>query len=316
MERIDLNCIVNDVKKDVEERFGRLGLFYRVFARGKTLESIKHKLSVKQYGKEKKIQDIIGVRVVLYFLDDVNVVYDILKASSNYLSESNSEKDIKQIDNETKLSVGGLADKLFMPQRLNLVFRMSKSQTESLCLALEEFENSQLIDNTYEVQIRTIFSEGWHEIEHDLRYKCNKEAMWDYCKEESRTLNGMYASLETTEFAMRSLFDSIAYKNFKHKDWSALLRNKMCIRFEDNNLSDEVCALLETDDCALGREIYKYKRTSLFSLLKKLPSKLPRRMDNIVFLLNRATLNRKDIVELEPMPISDLFNRITFDNVD
>lgn len=316
MDRIELNCIVNDIKKEVEERFGRLGLYYRVFARGKTSASIKHKLSMKQYGKDKKIQDIIGIRIVLYFLDDVKVVYDILKASPNYLSESNSEKDIKQLDNETKLSIGGLSDKLFMPQRLNLVFKMNKTQTESLNMALEEYENNHLIDNTYEVQIRTIFSEGWHEVEHDIRYKCNKDAMWDYCTEESRTLNGMYASLETTEYAMRSLFDSIAYKNFKHNDWSAMLRNKMCIRFEDDALSAAVCNSLATNDCILGKEIYKFKRSSLFILLKKLPSKLPRKMDNIVFLINRATLNREDVVALEPTPISDLFKKVPSFDID
>ncbi|MBK7959276.1 MAG: hypothetical protein IPK03_14995 [Bacteroidetes bacterium] len=31
--------------------------------------------------------------------------------------------------------------------------------------------NNSLVDSTFEVQLRTILSEGWHEIDHDLRYK-------------------------------------------------------------------------------------------------------------------------------------------------
>lgn len=32
------------------------------------------------------------------------------------------------------------------------------------------------IDDTFEIQIKTMFFEGWHEIEHDMRYK--GEELW------------------------------------------------------------------------------------------------------------------------------------------
>ena len=197
-----------------------------------------------------------------------------------------------------------------MPQRLNLVFKMNEEQTTNLSMALSAYPNRDLIDNTYEVQVRTIFSEGWHEVEHDLRYKCKDETMWDYCREESRTLNGIYASLETTETSMRSLFDNMAYKNFKRKDWSAMLRNKLCIRFDDNALSKDICDVLNVNESRLGKEIFKFPRAEVFDLLKKLPRRMPRKMDNIVFLLNRETLNIQEIRDLEPIPITDLLDQL------
>jgi ppGpp synthetase/RelA/SpoT-type nucleotidyltranferase len=310
MDNIDLAVIVNDIRHEVEDRFERLGLFYRIFARGKTTKSIEHKLSIKDYNDEKKMQDIVGVRIVLYFIDDVGVVYELLKSMSNFIGESNSEKEIIELDKTENLSIGKLSDKIFMPQRLNLVFKMNQAQTNNLSMALSAYPNSNLIDNTYEVQIRTIFSEGWHEVEHDLRYKCKDEKMWDYCREESRTLNGIYASLETTETSMRSLFDNIAYKNFKKKDWSAMLRNKLCIRFDDNDLSKNICNILDVNESRLGKEIFKFPRAEVFDLLKGLPGRMPRKMDNIVFLLNRATINNQEIRNLEPTPISDLLDSL------
>lgn len=311
MDNIDLTVIVNDVKHEVEDRFERLGLFYRIFARGKTTKSIEHKLSVKDYNDEKKMQDIVGVRVVLYFIDDVGVVYELLKSKSNFIGESNSEKEINELDKKENLSIGKLYDKVFMPQRLNLVFKMNEKQTSNLSMALSAYPNSNLIDNTYEVQVRTIFSEGWHEVEHDLRYKCKDDKMWGYCMEESRTLNGIYASLETTETSMRSLFDNMAYKNFKRKDWSAMLRNKLCIRFDDDELSRNISGILDVNESRLGKEFFKFPRAEVFELLKELPGRMPRKMDNIVFLLNRATINNQEIRNLEPSPITDLLDSLS-----
>ncbi len=310
IQQMNLEPLVGEIKRNLESRLESLGFFYRIFARGKTVGSINHKLSVKDYDDCKKMQDIVGIRVVLYFVDDVEIVYQLLKSLENYVDESNSEKDIKRLDKEANLEIGSLVDKLFMPQRLNLIFRMSKEQTESLKMAVYGFDQANYIDNTYEVQIRTIFSEGWHEVEHDLRYKCREDEMWNYCKEESRVLNGFYASLETTECAMRSLFDNIAYKNLKHNNWSALLRNKLRIRFEDNAISDEIINILNNDAVTLGKEIYKYQRSDLFDLLKKTPGRMPRKMDNFIFLLNRATINNQRLIELEPAPITDIIKSI------
>ncbi len=59
---------------------------------------------------------------------------------------------------------------------------------------------SHLIDSTFELQIRSILSEGWHEVEHDLRYKAKQD--WIGNDVESRKLNGIYATLETSEWTM------------------------------------------------------------------------------------------------------------------
>ena len=93
--------------------------------------------------------------------------------------------------------------------------RVPNNLQQDMKAAIKETGYEDLIDNTYEVQIRTILSEGWHEVEHDLRYKCKEE--WNEFKEESRLLNGIYATLESSEWSMLTLFDRLSYSQYKNK---------------------------------------------------------------------------------------------------
>ena len=91
------------------------------------------------------------------------------------------------------------------------------------------------IEPTYELQIRTVFSEGWHEVEHDLRYKCHED--WAGCESYSRALNGIIATLETAEWNMKAIFATMARDNFRHSNYTAMLRNKFHLKFKSEALS-------------------------------------------------------------------------------
>lgn len=91
--------------------------------------------------------------------------------------------------------------------------RIPDKFSQDMRVAIKETGYEDLIDETYEIQIRTILSEGWHEVEHDLRYKCKEE--WNNFQEESRLLNGIYATLESSEWAMLTLFEKLSYSQYK-----------------------------------------------------------------------------------------------------
>ena len=67
---INLSMLVNDIREDIDSRLRKLGLFYRIFARGKTESSISHKMSTKSgiYNDQKKNAGYSGSAncVVLY----------------------------------------------------------------------------------------------------------------------------------------------------------------------------------------------------------------------------------------------------------
>src|SRR5690606_280477 len=96
----------------------------------------------------------------------------------------------------------------------------------------------ELIDNTFEIQFRTTLSEGWHEVDHLMRYKCKSD--WQELTSESRMLNGIYATLETNDQALKALFDDISYHHYKAKQWEAMLRNKLRLRFSLNKRDEEI----------------------------------------------------------------------------
>src|SRR5690606_7670272 len=168
-------------------------------SRSKDEKSILEKIDRKEkegkpYAKNSKlIQDIVGVRVVTYFRDDVSLVKNILSRIINYKEE--------EIDSP-ELTV-------FSPKRTNIICSFNDSQKK----IFSEIQNSsnknysQIIDSTFELQLRTILSEGWHEIDHSLRYKCKSD--WEGHYDNERLLNGIYASLETNDIALKNLFNEL-----------------------------------------------------------------------------------------------------------
>ena len=286
-ESLDV-AIIKPILDDLSLRLDRAGIYYRVFTRSKSLYSIKKKLEKKadQYRREgKKLQDIIGIRLVFYFLEDVEIVASHLREKSIRDSESNSIHDLREHEVD---GIGGLADKIFMPSRLNLIFRMDDHATNELMCILkscEDFIDRELVDNTYEVQLRTVLSEGWHEVEHDLRYKCKDEDWWIYCAQESRMLNGIYASLETSERTLGQLFAEISYKNYKQKDWEAMIRNHLRIKIQKDSLSPEVKKVLDESN-KTAKFILKQEKKELLDCLFRATRPYPLSMENIVYLIN------------------------------
>ena len=287
------NAVITPILDELSKALDKAGIYYRVFSRSKSPESIKRKLKQKgdKYREEgKKLQDIIGNRFVFYFLDDIEIFASYLRKRNNFLEESNSTKELEEAKEE---SIGSLSDKIFMPSRLNLIFRMEADIATELGYILQNIDgiDTNLIDTTYEVQLRTVLSEGWHEVEHDLRYKCRDEVWWDYCQIESRMLNGIYASLETSERALSHLFFEISYKNYKKKDWEAMLRNHLRIKLSDN-LSTKIKKILDSSN-DVAKLILKQEKEKVISLLFYAPSSFPLNINNIVYLINEMQEREK-----------------------
>lgn len=317
--------VKDDIVKYLTSLLERSGMYYRIFARSKSDESIIKKLREKEdsYKRDnKKMQDLIGVRIAFYFQEDVLIFHNKLKSIAGYdaHNESNSYNELCELDDlimtmpevdnvQVKLKnrlkkLVPLEDKVFMPERLNVVMNMSDVQIqllESELEAISSFDPS-LIDFTYEVQLRTIFSEGWHEVEHDLRYKTINEPWWSYCKDESRMLNGLYASLVTSEGTLSQMIDEITYKNFKHKNWDAMIRFHFRRRTLGQTLSKKLCVILDKDD-RIAKDILHVSREELSNWLWEIQTNIPITTDLLLFIVNRKVLKLEKIKVLEPDPI-------------
>lgn len=275
-----LDVIAQELSEEISGQLLKSGLMFRIFCRAKTIDSIRHKINVKYAGVEQKpkILDAIGIRIVTYFQDDID-------ALSLYYSISDVvKKAIDEPDTST-----------FRPQRLNLTRRLPEHLIDRFHAALPS-EFAEMIDDTYEIQIRTVFSEGWHEVEHDLRYKCQSD--WKGCEQYSRVLNGIIATLETAEWNMKSLFNDMAKQNLAYGNYTAMLRNKLHIRMRGEGLSEEIEGFLKSHP-AVAEQMFNTDRMIIVYTLLAHKGDISLTYDNLAFLINRIEIMNPEFMALE-----------------
>lgn len=287
MNAVNAEGVRAELVSEISSSLDSVGLMYRIFSRSKTKASLKRKIeSNSDYGKNKKLQDLVGIRVVLYFNDDISSVRSIV---SSLYSEKSNDVSIDQVGNEE-----------FRAVRYNIVYSLSDELSRILNLG----DSSDVIDATFELQIRTIFSEGWHEIEHDLRYKCKDD--WVGFDGESRLLNGVYASLESSEWTMIKIFDELAYQHYKAQQWSSMMRQKLRLRFIDDRLVGELKSILDNDN-ALAKKFFRVDREFLVSEMSKRGFYYPLTLSNIIYFINILAVKDSRIFDLTPdMMLNDM----------
>jgi ppGpp synthetase/RelA/SpoT-type nucleotidyltranferase len=263
----------------ISESLSRSGIMFRIFSRVKEESSCRHKLEKKYADTKSKIQDLIGIRIVAYFQDDVDVL------ALYYSVGDVVKKAIDEFDTST-----------FRPQRLNITNRIPAEMMDEFVAALPEAFRDR-IDATYEIQIRTVFSEGWHEVEHDLRYKCKED--WEGCETYSRALNGVIATLETAEWNMQAIFAEMSRHNFIHSDYTAMLRNKFHLKFKPGRLSESLVSYLN-DHRHLAEAALNADRLIVVYTLLTHTSAFTLTYDNLLFLINRIEMMDPELMAMEP----------------
>ena len=276
------------IEEQIANQMDRLGLLSRVFARAKSKVSLEQKLN-RQPGKysagSKLIQDAIGVRVVVYFGDDIDMAKHVLERHFQLVETVRDKPDTDE----------------FGPTRLNLVFRLPGDHAREIA----DHYGVDCVDETFEVQIRTILSEGWHEIEHDQRYKHKKD--WDDYPDLSRALNGIVATLETCDWSMVKIFDELAYRNYRQQAWPQMIRNKFRLRFDDQALSPEIHDLLDRDP-QVAKRLFQSNRWQILSSFAASDIRLALTLDNMCFLANHYALDCEALTELADPVIRDQLN--------
>ena len=261
--------VEQDLKRIISDRLEQCGLYYRVFSRIKTASSMAHKFELKDYGAEnKKLQDLVGVRINLYFDDDVEICQNIVENTFDVIGWSTSERSEEE----------------FKPTKLNGVCRLP----EYLRSEISPETWKMYIDDTFEIQIKTMFFEGWHEIEHDMRYK--GEELWKNYKGFSRYFNSILATLELCDKSMVTLFEDLGHSLYKSGRWSDMIKSHFRLKLGEGQLYPEVARLLD-EDCELqvenlAKRIYKTSKQTLVDQLLHRSRKVPINVNTIIALLN------------------------------
>lgn len=237
----------------IQEILKSCGLYFRIFSRVKSTESIAAKLKRGKYGtpdNPKKMQDLIGLRVVLYYYDDLSICRNIM------------ESTFQMIDKWSKNSFN--SDE-FRATKINGVFRYPAEYFKLYKKPLWTLP----IDTTFEIQFRTVFFEGWHEIEHDMRYKSllSDDQFWKGSEELSRMLNCILANLELSDWSLVQLFEQLSYNHYKMGNWELMLKSKFRIKMDDTEkLHPDILAIFD-DNKKIAKQFYKCSRRKLIRSL-------------------------------------------------
>ena len=116
-----LESISARLTSDIANALSRCGLMFRIFSRVKSESSIQRKIEVKYAHNQAKLQDLIGIRIVVYFQDDVDVL------ALFYSAGDVVKKAIDELDSST-----------FRPQRLNITNRIPSELLDDFMAALPE----------------------------------------------------------------------------------------------------------------------------------------------------------------------------------
>jgi ppGpp synthetase/RelA/SpoT-type nucleotidyltranferase len=281
--------IVDSIVTDINDQLSKIGIIFRIFGRVKTRQSLERKLKEKsdEYHKNnKKMQDVFGIRVALYFSDDVDIAQRVVASLFKVHSRS----------------VDAPTNEIFGPIRCNVIYHLPTNLADYSHL----INSVDLIDSTFEVQYRTILSEGWHEVEHDLRYKCKPD--WNDHDDLSRSLNGIIATLETCDWSMIKMFDELSWRHYKSGTWDPMIRTKFRLRFQCVGIPEEMATALKSID-GLAKAIFRVERTIFLKKLARQEIALPITPSNVVFIINRLFINNDVLKKLENEALCELLDK-------
>lgn len=277
-----LNELCEHITNAITEILTSCGLYFRIFSRVKSVESIAAKLFRGKYGtlnNPKKIQDLIGLRVILYYYDDLSICRDIM------------ERTFQMID---EWSRNFFESDEFRATKINGVFKYPE---EYFNLYKKELWTLP-IDTTFEMQFRTVFFEGWHEIEHDMRYKSriSDDQFWKGSEELSRMLNCILANLELSDWSLVKLFEELSYNHYKNMNWELMLKSHFRIKIEDSShLHPDIIAIFNQDK-EIAKQFYKCPRIILIRELLKLDN--PEINYNLIIKLINNKLVKNQLIRL------------------
>lgn len=148
-----------NIEKELEDCFLNWEHIDRIYARPKSVSRFVQKSEKEEKNGTKKysdpinqIQDQIGARIIVYYLDDVQKVSDHLL---NYYSTI-EEKDVVP-ESEKEFDYEGKHFILLVPKDV-----------------IPENTNERHAPSFFELQIKTLYQHAFSEASHDLAYKPNR----------------------------------------------------------------------------------------------------------------------------------------------
>lgn len=198
--------------KKIEEIISAIAKFQNVHSyryRLKKTDSLLKKIVVKSVKKDKlisksnyltEITDLLGIRILYIFKEECFPIHlQIMDAFGGQLAENVRIKlrdgDDENYYDKIKKQSGAIVEKNIY-RSIHYTVYSNKNNTEEAKI---------------EIQTRTIFEEGWSEINHKLVYK-NVADKYEVLKNASDVLNGLVGNCDNIGSMMKTMYDEYINK--------------------------------------------------------------------------------------------------------
>ena len=177
------NCLVSIARK-LSRQLDREDLKYSVkhrVKRGESLQEAQRQSQSNGKRKREKVKDLLGLRVVVPFQEDVEKVREVIE----------SHFEVLEIERKAE----NLSFREFAYDSVHVIIGISSSKPL-------EFPPGCL--KACEVQVRTILQDAWAEVEHELIYKSNVDFPDESVRKKLAALN---ASLTLSDTIFQEIRD-------------------------------------------------------------------------------------------------------------
>jgi ppGpp synthetase/RelA/SpoT-type nucleotidyltranferase len=169
---------------------------HQISARAKSPDSLLRKLRERQYeDPASELTDQIAVRVITYYLDQVDPIVERL--SESFIVDSE-----RSVDKRSQLNV-----REFGYRSVHLI-------VQARLKGMEGPAAEPLRDHWFEIQVRSVLEHAWAEIEHEVVYKSGV----DYPDEVVREFANIAAQLEALDQRFLALRGEEAKLALAHRD--------------------------------------------------------------------------------------------------
>lgn len=239
------------------------GIYHSIQSRVKSSDSGSRKVQKKRATathEDYRIQDHLGIRVNVYFSDDIEVVHAI----AGRLFQPDSAAP-----NITRMQPGQFGVKLH-----NCVYRAHLDADSASAFP-------EHADQTFELQLRTIHNEGWHEIDHDFVYKAAAADTWQGRDDKMHAFTALQAMIEAVDWSVSKLFDGLAHDFYRAGRVRSMVQFQFRIRYTLDAASAPLLEFVLEREGAL-KAIHRLHRRAFLEVLALDEDPAPLTADNVL----------------------------------
>jgi putative GTP pyrophosphokinase len=265
--------IIHDLREQVEYLFSRFDFNIAVNGRVKNFESCysKHIRYLKSGDNNPMIKDLLGIRVVCPFIEDIVVVENLIK--ENFIIEKKKKKDH--------------------------VYSEFGYESTHICIDIPQSildKRGEANVKIAEIQVRTILQNAWAEVEHELIYKVEFNPFDDPMRRKLAAINASLSLADIIFQELRNYQRSYSDELGKRRKsfFQKIEESTDDLLFTEENKEKEIpVSLIETKYS--GTSYYDYSNVTIDDLLvSALSAHNQNRFDEAIGLYSRILEQKPD----------------------